>query len=73
MWAIATKSSFLDVLGILDPFPMAVLGKKIQVVEATIQFNSIASYGSSSLRLKLQNRKIVYILVKEDPRLRSIS
>ena len=73
MWAIATKSSFLDVTGILDPLPMAVLGKKIQVVEATIQFSSIASYGSSSLRLKLQNCKIVYILVKEDPGLRSIS
>ena len=43
------------------------------LVEAIIEVNSITGYINSSLRLWLQNRKILYILVEEDPGLLSIS
>ena len=37
------------------------------LAEATILVNSITDFVGSSLRLYLKNRKILYILVEEDP------
>ena len=41
------------------------------LAEATILVNSITDLVGSSLRLYLKNRKILYILVEEDPGLLS--